>query len=313
MDTNKEVLIKEIVDTHIRQFVDGLESRYTIEVADPLGVINAKKNNAFMSELGEEFMFYSAFVRSFDSSFGKVLENMGNAIAKISYTVKGRIEAYLLPQQTQHIDYLMTAYEKRDAKPKVEDYEKFNCLIPSNIESYKTSHETDNYFYDEERQCHYLIELKAGGDLDNKKAKSEKIALLNEFFILKNYLQTYQEDISLFNWKDTVSPSSQMNSHPSSINNNRIESSAAGTSSGKDQKIKIYFATAYNKFGEGAPWHQERVQTFFAEDELLIGKDYWNFVCNDPDGFEVILQQYKVSSEYMKNALERIKCLYFGG
>lgn len=308
MDTNKEVLIKEIVDTHIRQFVDGLEARYTLEVSDPLGVINAKKNNAFMSELGEEFMFYSAFVRSFDSSFGKVLENMGNAIAKISYTVKGRIEAYLLPQQTQHIDYLMTAYEKRDAKPKVEDYEKFNCLIPSNIESYKTSHETDNYFYDEERQCHYLIELKAGGDLDNKKAKSEKIALLNEFFILKNYLQTHQEDISLFNWKDTTS---RINNQPSSIN--LIENSVRNNSSGKDQKIKIYFATAYNKFGEGAPWHQERVQTFFAEDELLIGKDYWNFVCNDPDGFEVILHQYKVSSEYMKNALERIKCLYFGG
>ncbi|HWT27690.1 MAG TPA: TdeIII family type II restriction endonuclease [Mobilitalea sp.] len=269
MKTEKETLIKEIVDIYIRQFVDGLETRYTLEVNDPLGVINSKKNNAFMSQLGEEFMFYSAFVRSFDSSFGKVLENMGNAIAKISYTVKGRIESYLLPQQTQHIDYLMTAYEKRDAKPKVEDYEKFICLVPSNITSFKTSHETDNYFFDEEKHCHYLIELKAGGDLDNKKAKSEKIALLNEFFILKNSLQN----------EDTV---------------------------------KIYFATAYNKFGEGVPWRQERVQTFFAEDELLIGKDYWNFVCNDPDGYQVIFDQYKVSSQYMKEALKRIKRLYFG-
>jgi len=268
MDSKKEQFIKEIVDTHIRQFVDGLEARYRSEVRDPLGVINAKKNNAFISQLGEEFMFYSAFVRSFDSSFGKVLENMGNAIAKISFTVKGRIESYLLPQQTQHIDYLMTAYEKRDAKPKVEDYQNFNCLVPSNVTSFLTSHETDNYFYDEEKRCHYLIELKAGGDLDNKKAKSEKIALLNEFFILKNALQN-------------------------------------------DETIKIYFATAYNKFGEGAPWHQERVQTFFADEELLIGKDYWNFVCNDPEGYNVIYEQYKISSEYMKNALERIKRLYF--
>lgn len=297
MDNKKEALIKDIVDTHIRQFVDGLEARYTLEVTDPLGVINAKKNNAFMSELGEEFMFYSAFVRSFDSSFGKVLENMGNAIAKISYTVKGKIEAYLLPQQTQHIDFLMTAYEKRDAKPKVEDYEKFNCLIPSNLESYKTSHETDNYFYDGEKDCHYLIELKAGGDLDNKKAKSEKIALLNEFFILKNYLQTSKkEDYPLF---------------PFLLGKDALYSSSNKVSSHKDATIKIYFATAYNKFGEGIPWRQERVQTFFAEDELLIGKDYWNFVCNDPDGFNVIHDQYKLSSEYMKNVLERIKRLYF--
>lgn len=268
MKIEKELLIKEIVDTYIRQFVDMLEARYSIEVTDPLGVINAKKNNAFMSQLGEEFMFYSAFVRSFDSSFGKVLENMGNSIAKISYTVKGRIESYLLPQQTQHVDYLMTAYEKRDARPKVEDYMNFNCLVPSNVTSFLTSHETDNYFFDAETRCHYLIELKAGGDLDNKKAKSEKIALLNEFFILKNSLQN-------------------------------------------DDTVKIFFATAYNKFGEGMPWRQERVQTFFAEEELLIGKDYWNFVCNDPDGYQVIFEQYQSSSEYMKSALERIKRLYF--
>ncbi|NLK75704.1 MAG: TdeIII family type II restriction endonuclease [Clostridiales bacterium] len=268
MTIEKENLIKQIVDTHMRQFVDGLKSRYALEVNDPLGVINAKKNNAFISQLGEEFMFYSAFVRSFDSSFGKVLENMGNAIAKISYTVRGRIESYLLPQQTQHIDYLMTAYEKRDARPQVSDYVNFNCLRPSNITSFIKSHETDNYFYDEEKGCHYLIELKAGGDLDNKKAKSEKIALLNEFFILKNSLQN-------------------------------------------DEEIKIFFATAYNKFGEGAPWHQERVQTFFAQDELLIGKDYWNFVCNDPEGFRVIFEQYQISSQYMKEALDDIKQLYF--
>lgn len=268
MKPEKEALIKEIVDTHIRQFVDGLEARYSLELTDPLGVINSKKNNAFISQLGEEFMFYSAFVRSFDSSFGKVLENMGNAIARISYTVKGKIESYLLPQQTQHIDFLMTAYEKRDARPRTEDYVNFNCLVPSNVASYLTSHETDNYFYDEEKHCHYLIELKAGGDLDNKKAKSEKIALLNEFFILKN-----------------------------SLHNNDI--------------IKIFFATAYNKFGEGIPWRQERVQTFFAEEELLIGKAYWNFVCNDPDGYQVIFEQYRSSSEYMRNALVRIKRLYF--
>lgn len=268
MINEKETIIREIVDTHIRQFAGVLETRYSLEVTDPLGVINSKKNNAFMSQLGEEFMFYSAFVRSFDSSFGKVLENMGNAIAKISYTVRGRIESYLLPQQTQHIDYLMTAYEKRDAKPKVEDYLNFNCLVPSNITSFITAHETDNYFYDEEKHCHYLIELKAGGDLDNKKAKSEKIALLNEFFILKNFLQN----------QDT---------------------------------IRIYFATAYNKFGEGIPWKQERVQTFFAGEELLIGRDYWNFVCNDPEGYNVIFDQYRCSSAYIKNALDRIKQLYF--
>ena len=58
-------------------------------------------------------------------------------------------------------------------------------------------------------------------------------------------------------------------------------------------------------------WKQERVKQFFSEDELLIGKDYWNFVCNDTEGFDVVFEQYRRSSVYIKEALERIKNLYF--
>ncbi len=268
MNDAKKQAICSIVDTSIKSFVDGFELRHSSEVDKPTGVINSKKNNVFIAELGDEFIFYSAFVRSFDSSFGKVLENMGNAIAQISYEVRGRIESYLLPQQTQHIDYLMTAYEKHDSSPRTQDYQNFTCLIPQNLTSYITTHETDNYLYNRNTGEHYLIELKAGGDLDNKKSKAEKIALLNEYFILKNSLQNNEE-------------------------------------------VKIFLGTAYNKFGEGQPWHQERVKQFFAEDELLIGKDYWNFVCDDINGFEIVINQYKQSANYIKEALTRIKNLYF--
>lgn len=74
MDTYKKSAIEAVVDTAITAFSEGLISRYSDEVNDEKGVINMKKNNCFIAELGEEFMFYSAFVRSFDSSFGNVLE-----------------------------------------------------------------------------------------------------------------------------------------------------------------------------------------------------------------------------------------------
>ena len=95
MEQGKKIAICEIIDASIRNFVIGLESRYETEVIDPNGVINSKKNNCFIAELGEEFMFYSAFVRSFDSSCGKVLENMGKSIAKLSYVVKGSILLFI--------------------------------------------------------------------------------------------------------------------------------------------------------------------------------------------------------------------------
>lgn len=264
----KEKAIRAIIDTSIENFIEGFEWRYISEIDNPNGVINMKKNNCFIAELGEEFMFYSAFVRSFDSSFGKVLENMGNNIAKLTYEVRKNIESYLLPQQSQHMDYLMNEYEKH-TQPSVEDYISFTCIHPKDIQSYKRFHATDNYFYDVKTKTHYLIELKAGGDLDNKKAKAEKIALLQEYFLLKNMLR------------------------------------------GTDEEVKIYFATAYNKFGEGNEWKQERVKQFFAEEELLIGKDYWNFCCGSDEGFDIVFKEYQKSSHKLKEAFDRIKKLYF--
>ena len=97
-------------------------------------------------------------------------------------------------------------------------------------------HDSDYYLIDKETGNHYLIELKIGGDLDNKKARSEKEAILEQYAILSNTLK-------------------------------------------EDAKITIYFATAYNRYGEEKEWKQERVRQFFAVGELLIGRDFWDATC----------------------------------
>lgn len=271
MDSKKEKAIRLLVEANISSFAEGLTSRYSKEVDDPEGVINMKRNNCFIAELGDEFMFYSAFVRSFDSSFGNILEKMGNQIAQLSYDVRGNINSFILPDQTQRIASIIDSYLDRTAEPEISHYSAFDVIYPKNVVSFERSHVTDNYFYNEEKNEHYLIELKASGDLDNKKARAEKQALLEEYFLLKNLLR---------NDKTAV--------------------------------IKIVFGTAYNKFGEGNYWKQERVRQFFSNDELLIGKDYWNFVCNDKDGFNIIFSQYQISANEIKKSLQKIKSMYFG-
>ncbi len=271
MDSNKKKAIEILVDSSFECFATGLTSRYTRELDDENGVINMKKHNCFIAELGEEFMFYSAFVRSFDSSFGNVLESLGNSIAQLSYTVRGNINSFILPDQTQRIASILDSYVDHTSRPSVSHYSNFDVIYPKNTVSYERTHVTDNYFFNPEKNEHYLIELKASGDLDNKKARAEKSALLEEYFLLKNQL----------NGDETA-------------------------------KIKIFFGTAYNKFGEGKEWRQERVRQFFSNDELLIGKDYWNFVCDDNDGFDIIFNQYKITAEKIRNALKKIKNLYFG-
>lgn len=271
MEINKKQQIELLVDESAKKFVVSLIKRHENEFRSDTGVINMKKNNCFIAELGDEFMFYSAFVRSFDSSFGNILEELGNNIAKLSYEVRGNINSFILPDQTQRIASILDSYLNHTSKPNIDHYSNFDVIYPKNTYSFERTHVTDNYFFNPEKNEHYIIELKASGDLDNKKARAEKSALLEEYFLLKNLL------------KDD-----------------------------KTAKIKIYFGTAYNKFGEGNYWKQERVRQFFSDDELLIGKDYWNFVCNDANGFDVIFSQYKKSAEHIKNALSQIKYMYFG-
>ena len=107
MDIQKEKAIRIIVSQTIKSFASGFEARHEAEVDDPEGSINMKKNNCFINVLGNEFIFYSAFVRSFDSSFGTVLESLGNAIAKFSYETNHTIRSYMLPEQTQHISSIL--------------------------------------------------------------------------------------------------------------------------------------------------------------------------------------------------------------
>jgi len=123
------------------------------------------------------------------------------------------------------------------------------------------------YLIDKETNTHHLIELKIGGDLDNKKARSEKEAIFEQYAILANSL-------------------------------------------GLNAKIEAHFATAYNRFGENNEWKQGRVLQFFSKDELLIGKDFWNFVCKSDEGYELVLETYKENAYLITDALDSIKKTY---
>lgn len=268
MDKIKETKIRQKVNDRITKFVNKFEKRYMSEINKPTGVINSKKNNVFMNELGTEFMFYSAFCRSFDSSFGKVLEKLSNDIAEISYDVIIEdVSSYLLPEQLQRKSYIINEYDKH-IKPQVEDYASLKAFKPDNIDSFKKKHVTDNHFYKPDNKTHYIIELKASAYLDVKKAASEKEALLDEYFILKN-----------------------------SIAN--------------DEQVRIFLAAAYNMYGEDNEWKEYSVKQYFSDDELLIGKQYWNFVCDDEHGFDIILDEYKKCAHLILDAIDRIRTAYF--
>ncbi|MDP2731358.1 MAG: TdeIII family type II restriction endonuclease [Dehalococcoidales bacterium] len=258
--------IKVIVASSVQAFANGFKGRHEGEVDDPEGTINMKIHNVFIEALGKEIQYYSALARSLDSSLGNMLEGMAINIAGLFYEVRHNVEGPLTPAQTSRIAEILEGYKRRTSKAHITDYQ---TLRDMNTPDKPTivRHDSDYYLIDKETNHHYLIELKIGGDLDNKKARSEKEAILEQYAILSNTL-------------------------PKNVN------------------ISIHFATAYNRFGENKPWRQERVRQFFSDDELLIGRDFWNFVCKSEKGYETVLSAYRDNAHLITSALDEIRTLY---
>lgn len=262
--TDNEKAIRAIVGAYVESYAAGFADRHISEKDDEDGTINMKIHNVFIAALGSEIQYYSALARSLDSSLGNMLEKMAIKIATLHYAVSQHVEGVLYTEQTDYIAELLEQYKRRAMKPSIEDYVGISNKKGTVI---KKRHESDYYLIDEETGLRYLIELKIGGDLDNKKARSEKEALLEQYCILTNEL-------------------------------------------GDEDKVKILFATAYNRYGEGQPWLQSRVRQFFADDELCISRDFWNLVCKRNDGFDIVIDEYKNNAHFINCALNRIKKIY---
>lgn len=263
-----EETIRSLVRTAVETYATTFSDRHIRELNDPDGTINMKIHNVFIAALGDEIQYYTALVRSLDSSLGNMLEGLAINIAKLFYTVNKKVEGPLSLEQTKKIAEILEKYKRRIKIPETSDYQILRKK-PKDKQISTKRHESDYYLIDKDNNNHYLIELKIGGDLDNKKARSEKEALLEQFAILSNILPS-------------------------------------------DTKIICYFATAYNRFGEDKEWKQERVKQFFAEEELLIGKDFWNFICKSKNGYDIVLDEYKKNAYLIKNSLQSIKKVYLG-
>jgi regulator of RNase E activity RraB len=182
-----EEAIRSIVRTSVDAYAVGFADRHIGELNDPDGVINMKINNVFIAALGRDIQYYSALVRSLDSSLGNMLEQMAINIAKLNYEVSQHVEGILKTGQTEYIADLLEEYKRHARIPNNADYE--DLITEGDDTSQEIiRHESDYYLIDKETNHKYLIELKIGGDLDNKKARSEKEALLEQYCILSNSL-----------------------------------------------------------------------------------------------------------------------------
>ena len=265
---SSEKSIRQIVKSSVEAYASGFSDRHLLEKDNDNGTLNMKIHNVFIAALGKEIQYYSALARSLDSSLGNMLEKMAINIAGLFYTVTQSVEGNISTKQVNTISDILESYTRNVKKPSITDYDNLRVKPGENDGIFKRK-ASDYYLYDRENEHHYLIELKIGGDLDNKKARSEKEAILEQYCILSNSL-------------------------PDNTN------------------ISIHFATAYNRYGEDQDWKQSRVLQFFAKEELFIGRDFWNFICRDKYGYEIVIDEYSRQAPLIIEALEKIKTTYLG-
>lgn len=264
MENEKE--ISDIIKSSIKKYAWTFSDRHISERNNPFGTINMKKNNLFTNGLGKDFMFYSALSQSLNSSIGKMIEMLGISIATLHYDVSQEVEGPLFDGQVCFIAELMEKYKNHDEMPEIKDYKNIvsNKKTGNNIIK---KHISDYHLRDKKTGKECIIELKLGGNLDIKKANSEKTALLEQYCILTNKKES-------------------------------------------ETDTSIYFATAYNMFGENNQWKQNQVRQFFSADELLISKDFWNLICASPEGFDFVFNEYENNIDILKDNLMRINEAY---
>src|SRR3989344_5012949 len=112
--------VRALVGTAVATFADGFDARHQAEADNPEGVINMKIHNVFIEALGQEIQYYTALVRSLDSSLGNMLESLAISIAKLNFEVKRNVEGILSPKQTQLIAELLEKYKRREKRPSID-------------------------------------------------------------------------------------------------------------------------------------------------------------------------------------------------
>jgi len=257
--TSIEEMIRLTVRCMVLGYASGFSTFHISEKDNEDGVRNMKIHNVFVDALDPKIQYYSALTRSFDKFLGNMLENLAMAIASLNYTVNHSVEGVLYKEQTDFIAELLERYKRHDLLPSKSDYEGISNYTNHGITK---RYESDYYLIDEETGMRYLIELKIGGDLDNKKSMSEKEALLEQYCILTNQL-------------------------------------------GTEENVRILFATAYNRYGEGKPWKQRSALQFFAEDELCISRDFWNLVCKSDHGYDIVIDEYRKNAYAINELYEQ--------
>lgn len=276
----KDTIIYEIICREMEGLLDTMVTDFSTNY-------DKKENNWILSGFDNIIVSNMVFVSSFESKYGNMFENIIREIVKLNYGENN------------------TPYFVKGVGIDEEEYE-FTIRTISNRRN-KNNKRQDQVIiskFDKKANDGILSQFRASriaqGNgkkrIPSRLTQSEMPKLLNENITCSNDVYIQPVDLMFYDESDgkyklfEIKAGGDLDSSNAPKN---IEKMLKIYSCLGKENSNLYFATLYNKNGEGKNW-TGAVKKHISEDSMLIGKDFWNMILKDIT-FEEYLEIYKAA------------------
>ncbi|WP_295068753.1 TdeIII family type II restriction endonuclease [Ruminococcus sp.] len=272
--TQLEERIKEIVYEEFSKLINNIEGDFKTNYIK-------KRYNFLLSQLDKTITANMVFVSSFESKSGFAIESCAKRIARLKYGDKN-VPTLVNPRGIKH----NINENSINGQYIVTDIDTDNGDLRGNISTFRATN---------------VASGKGGGRTESGVTQESIKSLIPmaQKFKTSGY-HTKPVDLAFFDGKDWIimelKAGGDLDSSNAPANVEKLLTIYAGLNVSNS---KAYFATLYNKNGEGNTWTGAVKKHMAFPEMFLIGKNFWNTIL--PDGIK-----YERFTEIYKEALEEL-------
>ncbi|WP_198142962.1 hypothetical protein [Sneathia sanguinegens] len=278
-----ETIVKDIVFAEFSRLIDTIEDDFIVNY-------NKKRYNFLLSQLDELVTATMVFVSSFESKSGFAIERVAERVARVRYGEEN-VPYIINPRGLEH----NIQAEVVNGQIIVTDIDLDHGTLKGEIAKFRASN-------------------VASGRGKNRKESGvtqesikELIPIGQEYKI--DEIKIKPVDLAFYdgeNWNILeLKAGGDLDSSNAPSNIEKLLSIYTGVNV---ENAKVYFATLYNKDGEGNTWTGAVKKHMAYPEMFLIGKDLWNKILPKGIVYERFTELYKIALEEI-DLNERIKSM----
>ena len=258
--------IYEIIYVKMEELLNKMDEDYPEKYS-------RKLNNWMLEEFDKEIISNLTFVSSFESKYGNMFENIVKDIAKLKFGEEN------VPETIIGFGVSEREYETKRRELIIKNSKASN---PKQYIISKYNKKENESILSDFRNSR-VAEGRGESRIESRLTQAELPKLLDGRLDYEGEIYGQEVDLMIFDPEEEKIKLFEIKVGGDLDNSNapkNIEKMLKIYSCLGDETSELYFATLYNKEGEGRPWNGI-VKTHIGEDCILIGKNFWNVILKD--------------------------------